>query len=47
MLSVPANREIEFKFIKIDEDGNVVWESGANHTVTTGSTNGEITVDWQ
>lgn len=46
-VSVPANTTIQFKFIKIDGSGNVVWESGANHTVTTGSTNGEITVDWQ
>ncbi len=33
--------------IKIDGNGNVVWEGGSNHTITTGSTNGEITVDWQ
>lgn len=46
-VSVPANTTIQFKFVKIDGSGNVVWESGANHTVTTGSTNGEITVNWQ
>ena len=46
-VSVPANTTIQFKFIKIDGSGNVVWESGANHTVTTGSTNGEITENWQ
>ncbi|MDR0138937.1 alpha-amylase family glycosyl hydrolase [Metabacillus idriensis] len=36
-VSVPAGRNIEFKFIKKDASGNVVWESGANHVYTTPS----------
>lgn len=41
-LSVPAGTALEFKFIKKDANGNVVWESGSNHvyvtpTNTTGS----------
>ena len=36
-VSVPAGTRLEFKFIKKDSDGNVVWESGANHVVTTSS----------
>ncbi|GAA0662427.1 alpha-amylase family glycosyl hydrolase [Natronoarchaeum mannanilyticum] len=34
-ISVPADTELEFKFIKKDGDGNVTWESGDNHTFTT------------
>ncbi|MCD8373211.1 MAG: IPT/TIG domain-containing protein [Clostridia bacterium] len=34
-ISLPAGTEIEFKFIKKDSDGNVVWESGSNHVYTT------------
>lgn len=47
-ISVPANTSIEYKFIKIDGAGNVVWESGMNHTYTTPSKNtGESVVNWQ
>lgn len=46
-VSVPANTTIQFKFVKIDGSGNIVWEGGTNHIVTTGSSNGEITIDWQ
>lgn len=34
-ISVPAGQNIEFKFIKKDAAGNVVWESGSNHAYTT------------
>lgn len=34
-LSLPAGQTIEFKFIKKDAAGNVVWEGGANHAYTT------------
>ena len=47
-ISVPANTQIEYKFIKIDGAGNVVWESGMNHVYTTPASNtGEVTVNWQ
>lgn len=47
-ISVPANTQIEFKFIKIDGAGNVTWESGLNHVYTTPSSNtGEVVVNWQ
>ncbi len=47
-VSVPANTTIEFKFIKKDSAGNVVWESGSNHVYTTVSDGtGQISVDWQ
>lgn len=47
-ISVPANTQIEYKFIKIDGAGSVVWEGGMNHVYTTPASNtGEITVNWQ
>lgn len=47
-VSVPAGSTIEFKFVKMDGDGNIVWESGENHTYTVPeSGTGEVTVDWQ
>ncbi|MDT8305820.1 MAG: alpha-amylase family glycosyl hydrolase [Anaerolineae bacterium] len=36
-LSVPANTTIQFKFIKRDGSGNVMWEDGSNHSYTTPS----------
>lgn len=36
-VSVPMGTTIEFKFIKKDANGNVVWESGENHTITSSS----------
>ena len=47
-ISVPANTQIEYKFIKVDGAGNVVWEGGMNHVYTTPASNtGEVTVNWQ
>lgn len=44
-VSVPAGQKIEFKFIKKDGSGNVVWESGLNHSYTTPSgTTGQISL---
>lgn len=34
-ISVPANTTFEFKFIKMDGAGNVVWESGNNRVFTS------------
>lgn len=47
-ISVPANESIEFKFIKKDAVGNVEWESGINHSVTTPQDGTDtVIVDWQ
>ncbi|GGN53137.1 putative cyclomaltodextrin glucanotransferase [Oceanobacillus indicireducens] len=47
-ISVPANESIEFKFIKKDAVGNVEWESGINHSVTTPHDGTDtVIVDWQ
>lgn len=36
-VSVPANTTFEFKFIKKDSAGNVIWESGTNRVFTSSS----------
>lgn len=36
-VSVPKDTTFEFKFVKIDEDGNVTWEGGNNRTFTSPS----------
>jgi glycosidase len=47
-VSVPAGETIEYKFIKKDSSGNVIWESGSNHTYTTPTSGtGEVSVNWQ
>ena len=44
-VSVPEGVDIEYKFIKKDEAGNVIWEGGSNHTYTTPTgTTGEVSV---
>lgn len=34
-VSVPANTTFEFKFIKKDQSGNVIWEAGPNRVFTS------------
>ena len=34
-ISVPASRTIEFKFVKRDGSGYVIWEGGSNHSFVT------------
>ncbi|MFD2924741.1 alpha-amylase family glycosyl hydrolase [Halobacillus naozhouensis] len=47
-ISVPASKEIEYKFIKKDSSGNVVWESGSNHVYTTPAQGTDtIIANWQ
>lgn len=36
-VSVPVGTTIEFKFIKKDSSGNIIWESGNNRTITSSS----------
>ena len=36
-VSVPANTTFEFKFIKKDASGNVIWESSSNRVITSSS----------
>lgn len=46
-VSLPAGKAIEFKAIKKDSSGNVVWQSGSNktYTVPTSGT-GSVSVSW-
>lgn len=37
---------IEFKAIKKDGAGNVIWQSGANRTYTVPQNGGEVTINW-
>lgn len=47
-VNVPAGTTIQYKFIKKDSSGNVIWESGSNHSVTTPSSGtSTVTVNWQ
>lgn len=44
---MPINTTVEFKFIKKDGNGTVIWESGSNHVYTTGTGDGHFTSTWQ
>ena len=47
-VSAPACQNIQFKFIDIQANGNVVWENGSNHMYTVPcSGTGSVNVNWQ
>jgi glycosidase len=47
-VSLPAGQTVQFKFIDIQANGNVVWENGANHSYTVpASGTGSVNVSWQ
>lgn len=46
-VSVPANSRFEYKFVKVDGSGNIEWESGWNHIITTSDAAMEVNIDWQ
>jgi predicted transcriptional regulator len=47
-VNVPASTDIEFKFVKIDDAGNVTWESGSNRVYTTPTSGtGEYVDSWK
>lgn len=43
-ITLPASTSLEYKFIKKDASGNVVWESGANRSLTTAAEGASQTV---
>ncbi|MEV0977889.1 carbohydrate-binding module family 20 domain-containing protein [Streptomyces sp. NPDC049915] len=45
-VALPANTRFEYKYIVKDSAGNVTWESGSNHTATTGATDGTLNDTW-
>ncbi|MGP4038428.1 alpha-amylase family glycosyl hydrolase [Gracilibacillus sp. D59] len=47
-IAVPVNEQLEYKFIKKDASGNVIWESGSNHTYTVPNQGTDtVTTTWQ
>lgn len=47
-VSLPAGQTVQFKFIDIQANGNVVWENGSNHSYTVpASGTGSVNVAWQ
>lgn len=47
-VNVPAGTTISYKFLKKDSSGNVTWEGGSAHTITTPvSGTDTVSVDWQ
>lgn len=47
-VSLPAGQTVQFKFIDIQANGNVIWENGANHSYAVpASGTGSVNVNWQ
>jgi glycosidase len=47
-VSLPAGQTVQFKFIDIQANGNVVWENGPNHSYAVPSSGtSAVTVNWQ
>ncbi|SFK65699.1 Glycosidase [Lachnospiraceae bacterium KH1T2] len=46
-VSLPKDKEVEFKAIKKDDSGNVVWESGDNHKFTVTGDTDDYTIYWK
>ncbi|MDQ8767650.1 alpha-amylase family glycosyl hydrolase [Streptococcus ruminantium] len=46
-LSLPINKNIEYKFIKKDQYGQIVWEGGENHLLETGNEAMIVRTQWQ
>lgn len=44
--TIPAGKTIEFKAIKKDAAGNVVWENGSNHVFEIGANDCNCTITW-
>jgi glycosidase len=47
-VSVPAGKTLNYKFIKIQANGAVTWENGADHSYTVPASGvGNVNVNWQ
>jgi len=44
-ISLPASTRFQYKFLKRDSQGNTIWESGNNHTLTTPVAGGVIVLN--
>ena len=45
-VSLPSDTAFEYKYIVKDGSGNVTWESGSNHSASTGSGAGTLNDTW-
>ena len=45
--TLPANTYFEYKYIKQNPDGTIIWESGANRSYTTGVSNETLNDIWK
>ncbi len=46
-ISVPAGKNLEYKYIKKDQNGNVVWQGGNNRTYTSPTTGTDtVMINW-
>ena len=47
-VSLPAGQTVQFKFIDVQANGNVVWENGSNHSFTVPTSGvAAVNVNWQ
>lgn len=46
-VNLPKNELIEYKFVKKDLSGKVIWESGTNHVIQTSNIAGSDRSSWQ
>jgi glycosidase len=47
-VALPAGQTVQFKFIDVQSNGNVVWENGSNHSYTVPASGvGSVNVNWQ
>lgn len=47
-VALPAGQTVQFKFIDIQSNGNVIWENVSNHSYTVpASGTGSVNVNWQ
>jgi glycosidase len=47
-VSLPAGQNVQYKFVDIQANGNVIWENGSNHTYTVPANGASsVNVSWQ
>lgn len=46
-INLPKNKNIEYKFIKKNKDGQIIWESGENHKITSSEEAQTKRASWQ
>jgi len=46
-VTLPRGTTFEYKYLKRDESGNVLWESGANRVTTTSGSTLTLSDSWR